>query len=335
MIAALLLLINLAFGAGPEWTAAPKAPEERPVIEAPVAGWYTEAGTVVDVHGDGADAAVVRTLADHAAVSLPALAKRMGVPVGRHVDVYVAPTQAMFDRIQPGTPPDWADGTAYARSGLIFLRSPHIRPGTATELTTVLDHEIVHVLLGSAFGVRPVPRWLQEGMAQYYAGEIGADLPDQISAGLLGSGLLHIQDLAYGFPADPQRAHLAYAQSADFISWIAATHGEKSLRVLITELADGAAIDPALRAATGVDVESMDRVWRARLTSGTMWLRAIAGSGILWFVAIIALGVGWWRRRRRNRERMKRWEREEAYQAMLEEHRRRVMAARAQEQWLN
>lgn len=335
MLATLLLMIQLAFGAGPEWQVAPKPIEERPVVEAPPGGWYTEQGTEVDVHGDAADAAVVRSLADHAAVALPALAERMGVPAGRHVDVYLAPTQEMFDEIQPGTPPDWADGTAYARSGLIFLRSPHLRPGTATELATVLDHELVHVLLGSAFGPRPVPRWLQEGMAQYYAGEIGTDLPDKISAGLLGPGLLHIQDLAYGFPADPQRAHLAYAQSADFISWIAATHGERSLRVLIAQLAAGEGIDPALRAATGTDVESMDTAWRARLTTSTMWLRAIAGSGILWFVAIVGLGVGWWRRRKRNRERMRRWEREEAYQVMLEEQRRRAMLARSQEQWLN
>ena len=60
------------------------------------------------------------------------LAKRLGVPMGRPVDVYLAPDEATFRSLQPGTIPDWADGTAWPTRGLVYLRSPRIRAGTAS-----------------------------------------------------------------------------------------------------------------------------------------------------------------------------------------------------------
>lgn len=339
MLALLVLLLGLfssVVRAEPTWIATPHELVAEPVVEAPVGGWYTEAGPLVSVHGDVGDRAAVRHLADHAEASLDRLAERLGVRANREIDVYVAPSQEMFDRIQPGAPPDWADGTAYARSGLVFLRSPGIRPGTASPLDQVLDHELVHVLLGSAFGARPVPRWLQEGLAQYYAGEIEADDAERIARGLFGSGLFHLQDLVAGFPSDAGRASLAYAQSADFVGWMAETYGPDSHRVLIAELVAARPVDMALRTATGADMESLDKAWRNRLVTPENWLRGAAASGVFWLLPVGALLYGWSWRRKRNRARMKRWEEEER----REDERSRLaqLAARrrsGQDAWVN
>jgi hypothetical protein len=72
-----------------------------------------------------------------------------------------------------GPSPEWADATAWPELGAIFLRSPDIRVGGDEPLEQVLDHELVHVLLGRAFGDEQPPIWLQEGVAQVLAKQLG------------------------------------------------------------------------------------------------------------------------------------------------------------------
>ncbi len=306
-------------GAGPAWNNAPDAFVDAPTVDAPDGGWWTESGVYANVHGGPADRVVTRRLAQHAATAVPRIAARMGVPAGARIEVYVAPDAASFSRSQPGAPPDWADGTAWPTSGLIFLKSPTFRPGTAETLETVLDHELVHVLLGSAFGARPVPRWLQEGLAQFYAGEIGPQLADQLSDGMFGGGLMGFRQLASGFPADAVRARMAYAESADLVSWIAATHGEAALRTMISALAHGESLDNATRLATGLGVDALDSAWRKRMERSGLWFKGLVNSDVWWGLGAVALGVAWWRRRKRDRERRIRWAREEELARLLAE----------------
>jgi hypothetical protein len=86
----------------------------------------------------------------------------------------VVASDADFRALQPGQPPTWADATAYPAAGPICLRAPALRSGTDTRLEQVLDHELVHVLLGRAFAPAQPPTWLQEGIARVFAGEVGA-----------------------------------------------------------------------------------------------------------------------------------------------------------------
>ena len=86
------------------------------------------------------------------------------LPVGRTVHVYVARTQEQFRTLQPGNAPTWADATAYPGMGTVFLRDPKIRIATDEPVEQVLDHELVHILLGRAFAPAIPPSWLQEGV---------------------------------------------------------------------------------------------------------------------------------------------------------------------------
>ena len=171
------------------------------------------------VVGDPSDQPTVQHLAKHATDALPLLADALGVPLPEDLRVTLAPSEVAFRDLQPGKPPAWADGTAWPSSGEVFLKSPRIRYGTSTPLDTVLDHELVHVLLGQAFGDRPVPSWLQEGTAKVLAREYTPQMTDALAGAVLGHSLLTLGELTGGFPAEPGRAQLAYAQSADLIAF--------------------------------------------------------------------------------------------------------------------
>jgi hypothetical protein len=311
LILKLLVGTAMAGTAGPSFSAATEPLDPRPEIAAPPGGWWSEDGVYARVLGATNDSATVRRLADHAARAVPVLAKRLGVPAGGAMDIYIAPTKADFREMQPGEPPDWADGTAWPRQGLIFLHAPSARPGTAEPLEQVLDHEIVHILLGRAYAPRTPPRWLQEGVAQVVAGELGPE-----TARTLGEGgdLFRLSEITRDFPGDPIRARMAYAASADFIGFLAKRYGDDAIRTLVAHMARGEAMDDALHAATGQSPSALEAAWRGSWADSLSWMHAESIVNVVWGLGGVALFVGAIRKRRQTKARLARMAREEEWE---------------------
>jgi hypothetical protein len=276
-------------------------------------------GLYVRVYAAPRDARVAARLKNHADEAAPRIAARLAIPAGGRIHLYLADTEAHFKSLQPGRAPDWADGTAWAHRGLIFLKSPKIRAGTASPIEQVLEHELVHILLGRAFGAQDVPRWLQEGMAQWVAGEYSPETTRRLGRGMLGGGLLSLDDLTHGFPADPVRANLAYAQSADLVAYIHATYGPDTLNDIVHRMATGTPVRASFRHATGESPDTLDARWRSELESSGLWLQTLTSDAAFWGLAAVIFLFAIFSVRRQNRVRLDQWAREEAHQdALLE-----------------
>lgn len=295
---------------GARWADAPVLAEPA-TPAAPAGGWRTVPGLHADVHAAEADLDVARRLADHGARAIPALAGRLGLPAGTHLDVYVAPDAEAFAAQQPAEPPAWADGTAWPRQGLVFLRAPRARDGTADALEAVLEHEVVHVLVGQAFLPRDVPRALGEGLAQYFAGQAIRRANESGAQGVPRFGAAW--ELFRAFPRDAARARIRYAQAADFVAWFAAEHGEAGLVRWVGALAAGAAPEDALREAVGIDQRGLEEAWAARAQGLPTWFRRALDSQAWWLLGAVGLGVGGYRRVKRKRLQLRRMELEEAW----------------------
>ncbi len=320
MLALAMLLFFSPPALAQSWEPIPETVDTTLQLEAPPRppGHYISLqGSYATFHGRAGDRATLERLAEHAAVAIPGIAGRLGIGAGRHIDITLADDERVFHTLQPGTPPSWADGTAYPQRALIYLKSPSIRPGTAKPLEQVLDHEITHVLLGQAFGARPVPRWLQEGLAQWVAGEITPELPARIARHTWGGELLTLDELTDGFPSDPLQADLAYAQSADLIAYVAGEYGPETLPVLVQAIAAGQPVRAAFRSATGDSAEEIDQAWRARLTEGDIQFAALGGDMLWWGLGAPLVLFAFWGVRRRNRLVLERWAIEEAAEDRL------------------
>jgi hypothetical protein len=274
-------------------------------------------GLYVRVHADPGDAATARRVAKHADQALPEIARTLGLSTGRTVDLYVAPDQAWFSGQQPGRVPAWADATAWPSRGLVYLRPDRLRGNPTETLETVLEHELTHIVLGRAFLPREVPHWLQEGTAQVVAGEYKLDDLDAIGAGLLGDGLLPLGQLVARFPADPHEASLAYAQSAHFVSWLGATYGKEALPTVITGLRQGRSVEASLVEATGRSFSQLDAEWQATLSQSGLWLKPLVSDTVFFTLGAALIVAAMVRVRKRNRERLARWEEEDRIQDAL------------------
>lgn len=279
--------------------------ESRMDVPAAPAEWNTVSGPYIRVHGHPDEYRTLLRLSQHASDTLPELASTLNVPIGDTIHIFVTNSDAQFRKMQPGNAPQWADAVAYPALGVIYLRAPKVRGGQAKPLTQVLDHELVHIVLGRAFYPQPTPHWLQEGVAQVMAHEYTPDTAKELASGMWGGGLLSLDEVTGAFPADPSRARLAYAQSADFVAFLQRNHGDRALDVLIHELAALGSIEMAIRRATGQTLAEVDAEWRQGLQTGFPLAFTVITNPDVWFgFTGLALLVGGVMRRRQFRRRM-------------------------------
>ncbi len=319
----LFLLLQLVFASpglarvAPELTLAPES-DAGLVVPTPAGGWWPEDGLYVRVWSAPQDVGAAKELARYANISAPALAGKLELPLGSQIDVYIAPTQEDFVEAQPGQPPDWADGTAWPRFGLVFLRSPGLRGPSPQPLTQVLDHELIHIILGRAFAGRPVPRWLQEGVAEVYSGEVGATRAREVLRTLSAAERFPLDQLGRGFPQDAVGAKVAYAQSVDLVLFLHQNYGPESLSRLTRAALGGAGFAESLLVATGEDLGSLDRAWASRWESPWRRLFLLADANLLFLIVGVLAVVGLFRIRLRTRRKLARWEAEERRGAVRE-----------------
>ena len=289
-----------------------------PSAPSPSEPWHHTSTVYADIHYAYKDRHVAQDLIRHANAAIPRIAQTLRLGSGSAMKIYLMPTQRSFSQLQPGKTPDWADGTAWPDLGLIFLRSPDIRDGRSDPLTQVLDHEIAHIVLGRAFGKQPVPRWLQEGVAQIVSGEYGHRTVDTLSQGILGGELISLQELTRSFPSDPQRAHLAYAQSADFILFLQQHYGSEALPKLIALLAGNHSFEYSIRNITGKSMFDLDLEWRGKISDSLLWLKPLFSDTALLTLGGLFLVVGFFRKRKTRYEYINTQEEQREIYALLD-----------------
>lgn len=269
-------------------------------------------GPYVHVHGPIHRTDLLLRLARHGASAAGELSDALRVPIGGAIDVFVAETDAQFRELQPGSPPGYADAVAYPALGLVVLRDPRIRVATDEPLEKVMDHELVHVLLGRAFAPQRPPTWLQEGAAQLLAHQDGPETAIRLRRAVMGGHRLSLTALADGFPRDAVRADIAYAASLDFIQHVSAEYDRDALPKLVESALVGRSLEDSVEAITGEPLDVVEAGWRrryARPVASLTWL-ADLGTGLFWVggIGLIVAGIV---RRRRFRRRLAEMEAEE------------------------
>lgn len=238
--------------------------------------------------------------------------------------------EAMFQQVQPGQPPEWAAGVAYPSLGLMVLRLDRNREAFGTgSLETTFRHELVHLLLGDLFGDRPVPRFLDEGLARLLAREASIDEFVALSQAVVFNRLIPFSMLESRFPEQAGQAELAYAQSREFLSYLIGRFGPAVLPGILKELREGESLNEALWQHTRLGLKNLEHAWQDRLDASFAWISALGGGmTLLWGVAGLLLIAGWARRREQSRARHARWDEEEALeQSRIQMERALIRAA--------
>ncbi len=265
--------------------------------EAPAGeGWETVREAPVTFHFRAADDKIADKLAEITPEALRDVTSRTGLPTPRHIDVVLVGDAEGFAAVQPSRPPEWAAGTAWSERSEIYLRTRLPRQGP-NPIGQVYVHELVHIVLGRAWVHGHPPRWLNEGLSKYLAGEVRPGDHALLARSAAGGRLLPMESFTRSWPARAGAARLAYVQSVDFVGYLA-RQGEHVLPEVVTAMAGGASLDDALLAATGMDLAAQEARWSARITIWHALLPIVGSPGFFWGVAVVIFLFAAFKRRR-------------------------------------
>ncbi|MDC0708295.1 peptidase MA family metallohydrolase [Stigmatella sp. ncwal1] len=207
-----------------------------------------------------------------------------------------------------GQPPGWAVALAYPTHGIILLEA---RSLNTPEGPVTLRHELAHVALGQIGGTWP--RWFQEGMAQHLTGErIALTHYAAIFRAVAQQRVFEFEDLAQGWPDMRSDVEIAYAQSADFVAYLASVHGAQSMSHLLNAVAAGEPFEKAFGKAFHSSLTVEENAWRGGLATRFGWLPLTTSMQLAWMVAPALCVVAYLRRRQQQAARLEAMSQEEA-----------------------
>lgn len=260
------------------------APADRPVL--------VQVGrvTVVTWPAHLALATHLAELADRPA-EWPGLGRRDPGPLR----LILAPDDTGFARLAAGRAPDWGAGIALPGARTILLR----RDGT--DLTTTLRHELAHLALHEAVRVR-LPRWFDEGYAQWAAGEWDRLDALELNLAVVRGRVPDFRTLDADLRGSALAAGTAYSLAVSAVLELGRRNPGGSLAPLLRRLEGGTDFEAAVLATTGLTLPQFEEAWRGAVKRRYTLLTWLAAGG-LWGVAGAGLGLAAWLRRRRDRPR--------------------------------
>ncbi len=159
---------------------------------------------------------------------------------------------------------EWTGGQAFTEHGVVVI---NVSPNDLDFGLIAVPHELTHIVIDQATDnpYSDIPRWLDEGLAVYMSGELDSPFRGYrrlVATSAKQNRLMTLQTLSSSFPADPELANQAYAQSGLVVEFIIQNYGKEAMAKLLSIFAQGALYDDALREALGVDTWELDNAWR-------------------------------------------------------------------------
>jgi hypothetical protein len=216
--------------------------------------------------------------------------------------------------------PSWAIGTAYPQEGVVVV-ALRGRDGTVLDAKRTLAHELAHMVIERALGPGHTPRWLSEGFAYLHSSDSSIARATTLFGAVFGGKLIPLGELDDSFPEGESEAGLAYAESFDFVGFLAERgryedgddRGDReSFRLFLRDLAQGKGLETASEDAYERRLVDLESEWMGGLKSRYLWVPLSLLGGLAWVLGSLLLVIAWWRRRRQNRRRMHALEVEDA-----------------------
>lgn len=212
-----------------------------------------------------------------------------------------------------GMAPEHIMAAADSSRSTIILNGQAFAQATPRERQITMTHEYVHLFLGRSG--RMIPLWLEEGLAMRLSGDLDAAASGwQLTLAHSMGRLIPIRDLSARFPGDPDRRSLAYRQAYSLTAFLL----ERQYRIGGAQALMADLVDPAvgrrLESQLGdeLNLVAMEMAWQESLHSIWTWIGVVTSSSVLWGLATALFIYAYIRRRRRNRETLREWAREDA-----------------------
>jgi len=166
------------------------------------------------------------------------ITNRLGIQIEKKINVKVFPNVKAFHvAINYPDAPDWVVGSSNGDE--LMMVSP-LNPGTVhtyESLMQVIVHEFVHIAVSYARGDKgwtTLPRWLNEGYAQYEAGQINEHIRKIVESSVIAKTPPTWTQLATASVVEFGNMN-GYGLSVTIVDFLVVTYGIEKLVLLIKE----------------------------------------------------------------------------------------------------
>jgi len=167
---------------------------------------------------------------------------------------------------------------------------------TPFDLEDTFRHELAHILLHQEIEDSALPKWLDEGVAQWASGGMADILrtgeKDLLQQAVLSHRMIALKDITATFPVSPNRLILAYEESKSFTEFILKHYGEAKLRLILQGLAKNETIEETVYNNLGISLDGLEQQWKESLSKGDLWI-SYAAEHLYWllffFAALISI----------------------------------------------
>jgi hypothetical protein len=203
-------------------------------------------------------------LFERAVETLDLLSESAGIEVENKVKVFIYGSHDdLMGAIAEGSH-EWTGGQAFTEFGIVVIGVSPGQLGWGKRATVhELTHLVVHQATDNPYG--DLPTWLDEGLAMKSEGDLEVVFQMALEDAIRTDTLISVRSISSNFPADPDQATLAYAESYSLVDFIQNELGRDKTAKLIDIFAEGATYDDALIEALGMDTNGLEDVWRAHI----------------------------------------------------------------------
>jgi len=222
------------------------------------------------------------------------------------VSLFLARDEETFDALIGGTVPEWGAAVAVPSLNRIVIPGGGPRRTRGWSEARVLQHEWAHLGLTQFLPGLRIPRWFDEGFAEFASGGWNPGQGWRLRVSMALGQAPPLDSLALDWPRDRSSAELAYLLSATAVEYLVSESGERGLRIFLETWREGGSFPRALGRVYGLTPGQFEEDWRKYVRRRYGWLFVLSHSSIFWLTLALALLLMARIRRGRNREGMAR-----------------------------
>jgi len=221
--------------------------------------------------------------------------------------VFIAPSRQEFHSFARGKLPKWTGAFAVPASRAMVIKSPRWdRP--ETDFRATLIHELVHLLLHERVRHRPIPRWLDEGLAIFYAEAEKWSTLTALSKAAAANSLIPLADIDRVLNFQRAKAELAYQESYSAVHYLLLTYDIEALRIILQGIREGKDLDASFHLATGSTFVGFEQEWILYVKKNFKWFWLAEIDSYIWLLILVLGILAWLFIRRRARRKLQEWE---------------------------
>lgn len=231
-----------------------------------------------------------------------------GLPdsIPSNVEAVLAHSPAAFDALTGGVVPEWRAGVAIPSINMLVMPTGEgVRVVDGEGLRT-LRHEWAHLGLHGYLGDLRIPRWFNEGYAQWASAGFDASDAWRLRVALATGRAPAMDSLELRWPTDRQEARTAYLLSASAVTYLLEAGGEAGLALFLERWRDGRSFERSFRETFGVTTSQFEGNWKRHVKRRYGWLFVLSRSAVFWLVLALVLLFMVRGRRGYNREKLAR-----------------------------